>query len=146
MKRKKIIIIVVLFISIIVSTGLFIIGDKRKKDAELRFYEVTNSFEKALKKHIDASFVIKDNYNCHNFIEGFTTSDGLISNTYLTQNEMLDIDGVSLCKGVAREYIEFTPNSNNICEMKYDIYVKCKNHMTPGFDEQDYRDYINLKK
>lgn len=160
MKGKKVINIVILSIIIIFLAGAFFVGYKKEnksniqhtektlsnKDENKRYYEIKKSFEDSLKKHIDATFVIKDNYNCHNFNEGFMTSDGLILDGLLNKNEMLDIDGVSFCKGVARKYVELTPNSKDKCEMKYDIYIKCGNYKTPGFDEQDYRDYINVKK
>ena len=160
MKRKKVIIIVLLVIFIIVLTGALFIGYKEKsqrtiqnneqtkssEEANERYSEIKKGFEIALKKQINASFVIKDDYNCHNFNEGFVTSDGLIMYRLLNKSEMLDIDGVSFCKAVAREYVELTPNSKDQCEMKYDIYIKCKNYMTPGFDSQEYRDFINVKK
>lgn len=99
-----------------------------------RYTEILDSLEKAVKWQIDSAFVIRDEYNCtHIDGIGILTPEYLISQGYLKQEEMLDVDGKSYCD--ARVYTSVGEYDGETCHMEYEIYLKCKDYETPGYLE-----------
>lgn len=116
-KFLKITIINILIIMIVVFCFVLVINNHEKK----RYLEIKNSFNDAVQKEIDATFVVKDYYNCNIAVNNYKVSDeSLISQGYLKKSDMLDIDKVNYCTGHAN--VSMGKN----CNLKYKSYIKCK--------------------
>ena len=77
--------------------------------------------------HIEASFVIRDEYHCKGEHRSTWSSQLLINYGFLKKEEMLDVDGKSYCKATIEEYM------GENCTMKYDIYLSCKDYEDEGY-------------
>ena len=116
-KFIKITILNILIIMIVVFCFVLVINNHEKK----RYLEIKNSFNDAVHKEIDATFVVKDYYNCNIAVNNYKISDEfLISQGYLKKSDMLDIDKVNYCTGHAN--VSMGKN----CNLKYKSYIKCK--------------------
>jgi hypothetical protein len=96
---------------------------------EKRYAEIIDSLEKAIKWQIGSTFVIRNEYNCTHYGDNVLSTSDLISNGYLKQEEMLDIDNKSYCKGSVYTYM------GDNCNVEYNIFISCKDYKTPGFIE-----------
>ena len=115
----KITLLNILVISLIIFCFILIIKNNEKK----RYLEIKNSFNNAVQKEIDATFVVKDYYNCNVAVNNYKVgSEFLISQGYLKKKDMLDIDKVSYCTGYANVFM------GENCNLKYKTYIKCKNY------------------
>jgi hypothetical protein len=108
----------------------------------IRYEEILDSLDKAVKWQTDATFVIRNEYNCtqnckswgtHNCWYGFITSEHLIDQGYLKQKEMLDVDNKSYCKSTIYTYL--SEYDGETCDVEYEIHLKCQDYETPGYLE-----------
>ena len=70
-KFFKITILNILIIMIVVFCFVLVINNHEKK----RYLEIKNSFNDAVQKEIDATFVVKDYYNCNIAVNNYKVSD-----------------------------------------------------------------------
>lgn len=87
-----------------------------------RYEEINSAIADAVKREIAATFVLKDEYNCNNKTESYSTSKYLISQGYLKLEEMKDIDNKNYCTADINKHVG--PN----CSMEYQIKLKCQNY------------------
>ena len=126
MGKKKIIVIICLILIFIVALGIIYYLNKEKqeeinKKEQKRYAEILKKFESALNTYLDATFVIKNEYNCSIYNKTSYTSDHLINTGNLKKEDMLDADGKSYCSALA------VINIDENCNISYDIYLNCKN-------------------
>lgn len=134
--KKKIIIIIsigLVFVSFIVGI-LAWFNNKRQAEKmaveeKERYEEIRNKFEEAVKQNINATFVIHNEYNCTHYNEQNLTSRWLIYQGNLKKEDMLDVDGESYCKALAKTYM------GDNCTIKYNIYLSCKNYTDEGYKD-----------
>lgn len=147
MKKRTKVVITNIVLFLVILTSIFIIvkyyknsikEEKIIKEQE-RYNEILNSFTIAVHKYIDVTFVIRDHYNCSHYVTSNITSDNLISNGYLNVADMLDIDNINTCKGVASTSLD------DNCNMQYEIDISCKNFQTPDFENRNYSDFTEWK-
>lgn len=148
MKKKLIFIILLILVGgcvgIVVINCNLKVKERKEEEAKERYAEIIKIFSNAMDKHIEAAFINRDDFNCKSFIRGNMTSDTLIETGYIKRNDMLDVDGKSYCKAIATKYIVPLQNVNDknvSCEMKYKVYIKCKNFETPDFNKQLYKSF-----
>lgn len=126
MGKKKIIVIICLILIFIVALGIINYLNKEKqeeinKKEQKRYAEILKKFESALNTYLDATFVIKNEYNCNIYNKTSYTSDYLINTGNLKKEDMLEVDGKSYCKVLA------VINIDENCNISYDTYLNCKN-------------------
>lgn len=126
MGKKKIIVIICLILIFIVALGIIYYLNKEKqeeinKKEQKRYAEILKKFENALNTYLDATFVIKNEYNCSIYNKTSYTSDHLINTGNLKKEDMLDADGKSYCSALA------VINIDENCDISYDTYLNCKN-------------------
>lgn len=146
--KKKIIIIsfivlIVLLMLIVISYNYLKYKNNQKIiQNNIRYEEILDSLDKAVKWQTDATFVIRNEYNCtqnckswgtHNCWYGFITSEHLIDQGYLKQKEMLDVDNKSYCKSTIYTYL--SEYDGETCDVEYEIHLKCQDYETPGYLE-----------
>lgn len=141
MKRKKsiIILIIIVVMSILSGTAVWINNENKiraeKKKAEeekireqKRYEEILNKFEEAVVENLNATFVLRNEYNCTHYNGENLTSGWLIYQGNLKKEDMLDVDGENYCKALAKTYM------GDNCNIEYKLYLSCQNRTDEGFE------------
>ncbi len=122
-KYKKILIIL---ITIIITLILLIITFKNvsKYKGNKRYEEIRESIRKGLEWQDEAT----TNNVCTGTATEITKDWYLVSNGYIKQEDLLDVDKKSYCKAVIVTHCEKN-------KYVHKIYLKCKNYVDDGYTE-----------
>lgn len=146
-KEIKIILFIILIIVFIIGIVVGIVSwtnkkkqeqEEMKKKEQERYEEILNKFESALNTYLDATFVIKNEYNCSVYNKKSYTSYHLINTGNLKKEDMLEADGKSYCSALA------IINIDKNCNISYDTYLNCKNRK--DIDNIDEVEGLNIRK